>query len=99
MTLNELKHKYTRLGNELDALAGEGGAGERRLASLLDELDQVHRELSDLRRRTFAAPTLRDAVTRPVAVALRPVPPPPGTGAARPQAVAVELAQALPRAG
>ena len=102
MTLKQLKEKYARLGDELDALAGEGGAHERRLAGLMDEIDQVHRELSDLRRCTFSAPTLRDAVTRPVAVALRPVAPPPGAAAARPQGVPlVELtqAQALPLAG
>jgi hypothetical protein len=30
---------------------------------LMTELDQVHRDLVDLRRRTLAAPTLRDAVS------------------------------------
>ncbi|HMO49264.1 MAG TPA: hypothetical protein PKB14_24980 [Rubrivivax sp.] len=100
MTLKELKDKYARLGDELDALAGEAGAHERRLASLMSELDEVHRELSDLRRHTFSAPTLRDAVTRPVAVVLRPLAPAAGTSAARPQALpVVELTQALPLAG
>jgi hypothetical protein len=62
MTLNELKGKYARLSNEVDQLAAAGGRNEARLACLLGDLDQVHRELTDLRRRTFAAPTLRDAV-------------------------------------
>ena len=31
----------------------------------MNDLDQVHRELSELRLRTFGAPTLRDAVARP----------------------------------
>ena len=75
MTLKELKDKYTRLGNEIDTLAGEGAGHEGRLLSLMSELDQVHRELSELRRRTWAAPTLRDAITRPVAIVLRPVEP------------------------
>ena len=35
------------------------------------DLDEVHRELSALRLRTFAAPTLRDAVARPEPVTLR----------------------------
>jgi DNA gyrase/topoisomerase IV subunit A len=91
MTLNELKNEYARLGNQIDALAGEGGSHEARLASLFDELDQVHHQLSELRRRTFGAPTLRDAVTRPVVVALRPLAP-PEAAAARPQGVPVALA-------
>jgi chromosome segregation ATPase len=90
MTLKELKEHYVRLGNEIDALAAEGGHDERRLASLLNELDRVHQELRELRRRTWTAPILRDAVTRPVAVALRSVPRPPG---------APELASPLPMAG
>lgn len=73
MTLKELKDKYARLGEQIDALAGEGVGHEGRLMSLMHELDQVHRELTELRRRTWAAPVLRDAVTRPVAVVLRPV--------------------------
>ena len=35
---------------------------EARLMRLMSDLDQVHRELSDLRLRTFGAPTLRDVV-------------------------------------
>jgi hypothetical protein len=62
MTLNELKGKYTRLSNEIDVLAGAGERNEARLVRLMTELDQVHRDLADLRRRTLAAPTLRDAV-------------------------------------
>ena len=62
MTLNELKGKYARLSNEIDALAAEGGPHEARLMRLMNELDEVHGELSALRLRTFAAPTLRDAV-------------------------------------
>lgn len=62
MTLNELKDKYTRLSNEIDALAGAGERNKSRLVCLLTELDQVHQELADLRRRTLAAPTLRDVV-------------------------------------
>jgi hypothetical protein len=63
MTLNELKGKYARLSNEIDALAGAGERNEARLVRLMTELDQVHRDLVDLRRRTLAAPTLRDAVS------------------------------------
>jgi len=64
MTLNELKGKYARLSNEIDALAAEGGRNEARLMRLMNDLDEVHRELCALRLRTFAAPTLRDAVQR-----------------------------------
>jgi len=73
MTLNELKGKYARLSNEIDALAAEGGRNEARLMRLMNELDEVHRELSTLRLRTFGAPTLRDAVMWPEAAALRAV--------------------------
>jgi len=62
VTLNELKGKYTRLSNEIDALAGAGERNEARLMRLMNELDQVHGELVELRRRTLSAPTLRDAV-------------------------------------
>ena len=71
MTLNELKGKYARLSNEVDALAAEGGRNEVGLMRLMNDLDEVHRELSALRLRTFAAPTLRDAVARPEPVTLR----------------------------
>jgi hypothetical protein len=63
MTLNELKDKYARLSNQIDVLAGAGERNEARLVRLMAELDQVHRDLADLRRRTLAAPTLRDAVS------------------------------------
>lgn len=62
MTLNGLKGKYARLSNEIDALAAEGGGNDARMLRLMHDLDQVHQELADLRRRTWAAPTLRDAV-------------------------------------
>ena len=65
MTLNELKGKYARLSNQIDALAAEGGRNEARLMRLMNDLDEVHRELSALRRRTFGAPTLRDVVAWP----------------------------------
>ena len=65
MTLNELKGKYARLSNEIDALAADGGRNESRLMRLMSDLDDVHRQLSELRLRTFAAPTLRDAVMWP----------------------------------
>ena len=65
MTLNELKGKYARLSNEIDALAGQGGRDEACLMRLMTELDEVHGALSALRRRTFAAPTLRDALPTP----------------------------------
>jgi hypothetical protein len=71
MTLNELKGKYARLSNEIDTLAAEGGRNEARLMRLMNDLDDVHRELSALRMRTFAAPTLRDAVSRPEPATLR----------------------------
>jgi len=71
MTLNELKGKYARLSNEIDTLAAEGGRNEARLLRLMNDLDDVHRELSALRMRTFAAPTLRDAVARLEPVTLR----------------------------
>lgn len=73
MTLNELKGKYARLSEEIDTLAAEGVQHEARLMRLMNDLDSVHRELCDLRLRTFAAPTLREAVTRPEPVAVRPV--------------------------
>jgi hypothetical protein len=68
MTLNELKGKYTRLSNEIDAVAAAGGHNEARLMRLMNDLDEVHRQLCDLRLRTFGAPTLRDVVQRPEAV-------------------------------
>lgn len=71
MTLNELKGKYARLSNEIDALAADGGRNESRLMRLMSDLDEVHQQLSELRLRTFAAPTLRDAVMWPEGGGLR----------------------------
>lgn len=73
MTLNELKGKYARLSNEIDTLAAEGVRHEARLMRLMSDLDTVHRELWELRLRTFAAPTLREAVNRPEPVLPRAV--------------------------
>lgn len=72
MTLNELKDRYARLSLEIDTLAADGGPHEARLMGLMNDLDQVHRELSELRLRTFSAPTLRDAVSLPDPLAARP---------------------------
>jgi uncharacterized coiled-coil DUF342 family protein len=63
MTLNELKGSYARLSQEIDTLAADGGHHEARLMRLMNDLDEVHRELCELRRRTFSAPTLRDAIS------------------------------------
>ncbi len=68
MTLQELKGRYTRLSHEIDGLATEGVRNEAQLMRLMNDLDQVHRELSDLRLRTLNAPTLRDVVDGPEAV-------------------------------
>ncbi len=62
MTLNELKGKYQRLSQEIDTLAGRGDGHHARLIRLMNELDEVHAQLTSLRRRTLSAPTLRDAV-------------------------------------
>lgn len=82
MTLKELKGKYTRLSNEIDSLATEGACNEARLLRLMNDLDQVHRELSAFRLRTFHAPTLRDAVVWPEPAAVRPPVVVPVTGPA-----------------
>jgi hypothetical protein len=73
MTLKELKGKYARLSNEIDTLAAEGVHHEARLMRLMSDLDEVHRELCDLRMRTFAAPTLREAVSKPEPEVAKPV--------------------------
>lgn len=70
MTLNELKGKYARLSHEIDELAASGQRHEGRLMRLLNDLDQVHQELSALRRRTLSAPTLRDEVQAAAAPAV-----------------------------
>jgi hypothetical protein len=62
MTLYELKAKYQRLSDEVDLLAGAGERNDGRLLRLLHDLDQVHQQVTELRRRTLAAPTLRDVV-------------------------------------
>lgn len=63
MTLNELKSKYNRLSQEIDTLAANGEGQQARLMRLMNELDQVHGDLTALRRRTLSAPTLRDVVS------------------------------------
>jgi len=73
MTLNELKGKYARLSNEIDTLAAEGVRHQDRLMRLMNDLDTVHRDLRDLRLRTFSAPTLQEAVSKPEPVVPRPV--------------------------
>ena len=87
MTLKELKGKYARLSNEIDALAADGMRNEVRLMHLMSDLDQVHHELSELRLRTFSAPTLRDVVV------------PMAEPAATAQPVPVMLSPALSMAG
>jgi hypothetical protein len=99
MTLNELKGKYARLSNEIDTLAAEGVRHEARLMRLMSDLDTVHRELCELRLRTFAAPTLREAVSRPEPVVARSVVvslAPPAAAAAHPPPM---LSPALSMAG
>jgi hypothetical protein len=73
MTLQELKRKYTRLSHEIDSLATEGVRNETRRMRLMNDLDQVHREVSELRLRTLNAPTLRDVVDGPEPVPMWPV--------------------------
>lgn len=90
MTLKELKSKYLRLGDEIDDLADDGMRNEARLLCLMNDLDQVHRELGELRRRTLHAPTLRDAVALPVLTC---------AVTAAPQAMPVVPAPALSMAG
>ena len=62
MTLNELKIKYARLRDEINALGGTGQHSEARLARLIHELDQIDHDLAAFRRLAKAAPTLRDVV-------------------------------------
>jgi hypothetical protein len=62
MTLQELKGRYARLGQEIDGLAAAGVRHQARLLCLMDELDRVHRQLGDLRLRTLHVPTLREVV-------------------------------------
>lgn len=69
MTLQELRGKYNRLSQEVDALAAAGERNPGRMGRLLRELDEVHRQIAAQRRRHLAVPTLRDVVERPVAPA------------------------------
>ena len=93
MTLNELKGKYARLSHEIDALAASGQRHEARLMRLLNDLDQVHQELSALRRRTLCAPTLRDEVQAAAPPAPRAVVVPLVPAAATPQRQPLVAAQ------
>lgn len=65
MTLHELKGKYIRLSDELDTLVADGERNTGRLARLMRELDDVHREIADQRRLSLRVPTLHDIVGRP----------------------------------
>jgi len=62
MTLHELKGKYIRLSDEIDALVADGERNTGRLARLMRELDEVHREIAARRRLSLAVPTLHDIV-------------------------------------
>lgn len=86
MTLHELKGTYARLSDEIDALAADGVRHETRLLSLMNDLDQVHHELCQLRLRTLGAPTLRDEVAWLEPAAARAVAVPIGASAVAPQA-------------
>lgn len=98
MTLNELKGKYARLSIEIDTLAADGVRHEARLRRLMSDLDAVHSELCELRLRTFAAPTLREAVSRPEPVVARAVvvalAPPAPTAALSPPMLSPALSMA-----
>jgi hypothetical protein len=99
MTLYELKGKYDRLSNEIDTLATDGVRHEARLMRLMNDLDQVHRQLCDLRLRTFGAPTLRDVVSQAEPVASKAVVVPIASAAAVPLAAPSMRAPALSMAG
>ncbi len=86
MTLYELKGQYDRLSNEIDTLAADGVGHEARLMRLMGDLDEVHRQLCNLRLRTFAAPTLRDVVSRAEPMAAKAVVVPIAAAAAAAQA-------------
>ena len=63
MNLNELKGKYARLRDEIDALGGGvGEPGEAKHARLMRELDQVDEALAAFRELARSAPALADAV-------------------------------------
>ena len=62
MNLNELKGKYARLRDEVDALGGGiGEPGEAKHARLMRELDQVEEALAAYRELARSAPALADA--------------------------------------
>ncbi len=62
MTLNELKGKYARLRDEIDALGCFGEPSEAKRLRLLADLDQVDAELAEYRRVSRTAPMLLDVV-------------------------------------
>lgn len=63
MNLNELKGKYARLRDEIDALRGSvGEPGDAKHARLMRELDQVDEALANYRELARSAPALADAV-------------------------------------
>ena len=62
MNLNELKGKYARLRDEIDALGGIGEPGEAKHARLMRELDQVDEALAAFRELARSASALADAV-------------------------------------
>ena len=62
MTLNELKGKYARLRDEIDALGGIGEPGEAKHARLMRELDQVDEALAAFRELARSAPVPGDRI-------------------------------------
>ena len=62
MTLDELKGKYARLRDEIDALGCFGEPSEAKRMRLLCELDQVDADLAEYRRLARTAPMLLDVV-------------------------------------
>jgi hypothetical protein len=62
MNLNELKGKYARLRDEIDALGGSGEPGEAKHARLMRELDQVDEALAAFRQLARSAPVLDDRI-------------------------------------
>jgi hypothetical protein len=65
MNLNELKGKYARLRDEIDALGGIGEPGEAKHARLMRELDQVDEALAAYRALARSASALTDTVGSP----------------------------------
>jgi hypothetical protein len=62
MTLTELKGKYARLREEIDSLGAAGTYSEARRARLMYDLDQIEAQVSNVKRLSLSAPTLRDVV-------------------------------------